>query len=379
MADGTVISAGIEVKTVEDQALTDDREEHCDARPYRRASKMNQIIDLDEQNLQRMGTSEALDLSGHVDLQDPTTKELRCPVRGRVNVDFAEVVQIPDAHLPVKSQLQMERLISSGSFSKVYRGSLRQMSVAVKCISTNTLKSSCIETMYDTQIKMADKLLHRNILGVECVVQDQKTVYLVMHDLTGGDLFDLIASLQQKNEKMTGKVAARYIWHMISGIAYLHSLNLCHRDIRPENYMLSHKSPDAELKLIDFSLARQCEDSQEMNTLVGCLNYVAPEVINGPYTNKCDVWSVGIVAFLICCQQLPIYDTSPEKLVKRVASADIAWKHTSRLDSNFQAILQKMLMKYPQARSTSAMLTKNEWLRKEALDLSDNGRCCAVS
>merc|ERR1712050_50063 len=102
---------------------------------------------------------------------------------------------------------------------------------------------------------------------------------------------------------------------MLSAVAYCHYNLIAHRDIKPENFLFSNPDPRAPLKLIDFGLSKQFVKHVPMHSMVGTLNYSAPEVLMGKgYNEKCDVWSLGVVAFLCTTGFLPIYYSDEAKL-----------------------------------------------------------------
>lgn len=98
------------------------------------------------------------------------------------------------------------------------------------------------------------------------------------------------------------------MYKSISAVKHLHDHGICHRDLKPENFLFSDKSEDAELKIIDFGLSKKfskSEDIQHMHTIVGTPLYVAPEVLKGDYDLECDVWSLGILMFIMLCGYPP--------------------------------------------------------------------------
>lgn len=352
------------------------------ARPDKRAPvKSSKIIDFGDQRLERAGTSNATSLIAIVDPQDADIKSSCCPKLGKASPKFdnAETVAAID------TQVKMDIVIGSGGFSTIQRGVvpfavakaglMAGTSVAVKCVTSSTLRDSCTSNMFETEVKMATEIKHPNVGSIKLAFQDESMLYLIMEDLSGGDLFDKLAAA-----RLPATVATRYVSQMISGIAYCHQLKLCHRDIRPENYLLSNQKAQAELKLIDFSLARRNEEGEQLRTMVGCLSYVAPEVLMGKYNKKCDIWSVGVVAFLCCCSQLPIYDSDPQSLVKKVMKAEIAWTAFGArrtVEDDMQSLLGEMLTKDPAARPDAGSLADRECL-KLAAKAAGGGGCCLL-
>ena len=248
---------------------------------------------------------------------DPARQECVPKLRSSVQPSKPEkVVDFPSAtplDMPIEEHFQLDKFIGKGSFGVIRGGVMKGSRVVVKCVLYSHLQEGGSDNMFDVQVKMAKELVHKNLVsmwgafhgldevtGVESKVA---TLCLAMEDITGLDLFEKVAST-----RLNQNLATRFVWQMLSGIAHCHQLDVCHRDIRPENYLLSSQAEDAELKLCDFSLARMNQDGEYMCTMLGCLPYVAPEVIRGKYDKKCDVWSVGVVSFLCCAWRLPIYD-----------------------------------------------------------------------
>ena len=97
----------------------------------------------------------------------------------------------------------------------------------------------------------------------------------------------------------TEGLAATLFSQMASAVAYLHSRNIAHRDLKPENFLFGMESDFNSLKLIDFGLAKTVTTSSELSTKTGTCYYVSPETLRGSYNEKCDVWSLGVILFMM--------------------------------------------------------------------------------
>merc|ERR1719401_694535 len=115
-------------------------------------------------------------------------------------------------------------------------------------------------------------------------------------------MFDLIKSNCGPG-KIREPITARYVHQMLDGIKYCHHHSFCHRDIKPENYMLAEPGKASQLKLIDFGLATAFEVGTPLTLRCGTLHYTAPEVFRCRYNEKCDVWGIGIVFYMLCMGQ----------------------------------------------------------------------------
>ena len=114
-------------------------------------------------------------------------------------------------------------------------------------------------------------------------------------------LGDKIARTQYFSENM----AARYLFDIVSTIKYCHDNRIVHRDLKPENLLFEDKSNDARLKLIDFGTSVKFDKEQHLNTIIGTPFYIAPEVLDGNYNQLCDVWSIGVILYVMLIGKPP--------------------------------------------------------------------------
>ena len=108
---------------------------------------------------------------------------------------------------------------------------------------------------------------------------------------------------------------------MIAGIEYIHTVNVCHWDLKPENFLFLDKSEDAEIKIIDFGLSKKFDHAEmmgEMKTIVGTPFYVAPEVLNGSYDKQCDVWSIGVILYILLCGYPPFDGDNNKEIFRAI-------------------------------------------------------------
>ncbi|KAF4706507.1 Calcium-dependent protein kinase 2, partial [Perkinsus olseni] len=112
--------------------------------------------------------------------------------------------------------------------------------------------------------------------------------------------------------------AAVIMKQMFAAVYYCHKHHIVHRDLKPENFLFLDKSPDAPLKVIDFGLATLCDPGQSMKTKAGTPYYVAPQVLQGNYNEKCDSWSCGVIMYILLCGYPPFYADNDTDILKRV-------------------------------------------------------------
>mmetsp|Transcript_41955 Transcript_41955/g.88079 ORF Transcript_41955/g.88079 Transcript_41955/m.88079 type:complete len:394 (+) Transcript_41955:202-1383(+) len=161
------------------------------------------------------------------------------------------------------------------------------------------------------EIRLLKSTKHQNIVHLVDVYEDAKYVHIVTGLCKGGELFDRIIE-KASNGDIGSKCfaeddAAIVIRQVLEAVSYMHKRGIVHRDIKPENILYETKDEDSPVKIIDFGLARKHDSGLEppMTTLVGTPYYIAPEVLRKKYDKSCDLWSVGVVAYILLCGYPP--------------------------------------------------------------------------
>lgn len=230
---------------------------------------------------------------------------------------------------------------------------------AVKTVSFKRLGTT-LESIR-REIAILFSLDHPNIVRLFEVYEEAKYFHLVTEYCSGGELFDKLVSSGHYQEAE----AASLLRKVLGAVAYLHSRGVCHRDIKPENFMFE----SGELKLIDFGLAAKIEEHsiEEMHSQVGTAFYVAPEVLKGSYTFKCDLWSVGIMLYLMITGVAPFPGKQSEELLNAIS--------TFKLDTNAPALakasplvrdlLAQLLTRSPDDRPTALQALNHPWFNSQ--------------
>lgn len=144
---------------------------------------------------------------------------------------------------------------------------------------------------------------HPNIIKLYETYQDNDGIYLVQEFCEGGELFDYIT----ENDYLTERDAANIFQQIIQSIIYCHKNRICHRDLKPDNFMFVSKEKDSTVKLIDFGLSRSFYKFQRngegkclrMKSKVGTAHYMAPEILKKDYSYACDTWSAGVILYIM--------------------------------------------------------------------------------
>ena len=209
--------------------------------------------------------------------------------------------------------------IGKGAYGKVFKvknkttGEIRACKQLVKHDISNIVK-------FQREITILKKADHPNIIKLYEVYEDDRFIYLVMEQCKGGELFDRIITHIQKKKMYTEKDACQIFLQLMSSISYCHNNGICHRDLKPENILYYFEGDEINnpIKVIDFGLSRNFEKKSKMNTKVGTAYYVAPEVLSGIYNEKCDIWSAGVILYILLSGEPPFNGPNDHEIYKKI-------------------------------------------------------------
>jgi len=211
---------------------------------------------------------------------------------------------------------------------------------------------------------------HPNIVRLH-EFYDEKNVYcLVQEIVTGGELFDHILK-----QKLFSEGNARVlVKRLLSAINYCHCKGIVHRDLKPENILLEENLDFGNMKIIDFGTACGFDEKgqRRLTEMLGTPYYIAPEVLQGQYNEKCDIWSIGVICYMLLCGKAPFYGKDDEAIYASVARAELsfgreAWK---RVTPDAKEFIQLLLTKDYSKRPTAQQCLDHKWMSmaKESVD-----------
>ena len=206
---------------------------------------------------------------------------------------------------------------------------------------------------------------HPNIVKLFDIFEDERHVCLVMELLLGGELFDEIIA----NDKFSEYEAREAAMAIIDAIAYCHDLGIVHRDLKPENLILSSKDGGiASLKIVDFGFARNLDTDQLASTTCGTPGYVAPEVLmQQPYGQECDYWSIGVIVFIMLSGAPPFYHDDNIQLFEQIKNcqydfSDESWQYVSKEAKDF---ISRILVADPKTRLNAQQMKDHAWMKMD--------------
>lgn len=242
---------------------------------------------------------------------------------------------------------------------------------AVKCLDLGLVETDEGLQQLREEIAIMCQLDHPNIVRLEEVYESHSEIYLVQELCVGGELFDRLD--EQPDYHYSEAQCARLVKQMLCAVRYIHSKGIIHRDLKLENFLFSSLHADSELKMIDFGLSKHFQYGEVHHEAVGTPYTVAPEVIKGQYDERCDVWAIGVITYLLLSGDPPFGGCGGPESLFQVRSnilqgkfefepADV-WEHVSHEAMDF---IRMLLVTDPNLRPTAKQCQKSPWLKEWA-------------
>ena len=261
---------------------------------------------------------------------------------------------------------EMKQELAKGKYGVIKLGMNKQTQehVAIKILCKYNMSIVDLEHV-KTEIETMKIANHPNIIKLYDVFENEKMIYIIMEYCEGGDLFSYI---EQRNFNIKEERTAHIIQQLSTAVYYLHEYGVVHRDLKPENILLRSKGEDSKIKLCDFGISKILGPGELCADLYGTVSYVAPEILLGkPYNKNVDLWSIGVVMYLLLSGFLPFDDEESEKEIIRQTIEDEVpytsevWKHIS---NEAKDLLRSLLCKDPEKRVTIKEVLEHPWFEK---------------
>ena len=225
------------------------------------------------------------------------------------------------------------------------------------------------------EIKILIKTDHPNIIKLYDIFESANSLYLIMEECHGGELFDKIVSHIEKKEMYTEKEAAEIICQVMSAVEYCHNNGICHRDLKPENLLYLKKGDEKNnpLKVIDFGLSQTLDTKKILSSRVGTAYYVSPEILAGKYNEKCDIWSVGVILYVLLSGEPPFNGPSDGAIYSKIKKMKFNFppQRWDNISKEAKDLISHMLAKEDERYNASQVLA-HPWFKiakKEKLSL----------
>ncbi|KAI3849045.1 hypothetical protein C5167_019125 [Papaver somniferum] len=293
-----------------------------------------------------------------------------------LNSNHNRPLQTPDTILgkpfeDVKNHYSLGKELGRGQFGVTYLCTEHSTghTYACKSISKRKLVSKSDKDDVKREIQLMQHLSGQpNIVEFKGAYEDKYSVHLVMELCAGGELFDRIIAKGHYSER-----AAATICRSIVNVVHIcHFMGVMHRDLKPENFLLASKDENAMLKATDFGLSVFIEEGKVYRDIVGSAYYVAPEVLRRSYGKEIDVWSAGVILYILLSGVPPFWAENEKGIFEAVLQGDIDFESAPWPSISYSAkdLVKKMLTQDPRKRITSAQVLEHPWL-KEGGEASD--------
>ena len=210
------------------------------------------------------------------------------------------------------------------------------------------------------EVNILSKLAHPNIMEIYEFYEDKANFYIVSELCKGGELFDKITEKGSFKEAE----ACPIMLQLVSAICYSHSNNIVHRDLKPENIMLENTDEsNPHIKLIDWGGARYFSKNKKMSTIKGTPYYIAPEVIKEVYDEKCDIWSLGVIFYVLLCGYPPFNGDTDVEIMQNVQRGKFVFpeEEWGVISKEAKDLIKKMLAYDPAKRISAKQVLLHPW------------------
>ena len=267
---------------------------------------------------------------------------------------------------PITNEYSFGETIGSGGFGEV------KIAIHKPTNSERAIKSIVLSENNPTELEKLLKevsilkaLDHPNIIRIFGVYKNKNIIYIITEICKGGELFDRIKSMKKFGENQ----AAKYMLDIVSAVMHCHEQDIVHRDLKPENLLFENDRDDSKLKLIDFGTSRFISNEKKLKKAIGTCYYIAPEVLIGEYDKKVDVWSLGIILYIMLSGCAPFNGRTDDEIFAKIKNSPAefnkpCWKSISE---EAKILIMKMLKKKPSERYSIEQVFNDNWLQSRGM------------
>ena len=284
--------------------------------------------------------------------------------------NFTEKLKESFGYLNFFDYYEMLDDLGEGIFGSVKLGVEKKTKerVAIKIIKKKKAKPSDIE-LVRTEIDIMKLCHHPNVVHLLDHFENADYIFIVMEYIRGGRLTDY---MKEKKFHFSEKRAAEIIYEIALGVKYLHKYGIIHRDLKPDNIMLTESNDKGHIKIMDFGLSKILGKKEKTSDGFGTLTFVSPEVlIRKPYNKEIDIWSIGVILYLILSGDLPFDDEEDdeEKIAKSIVFNEVEFpsKKFGNKSKEVIELIKRCLTKEPKDRIKIDEIIKSDWIQSNII------------
>ncbi|CAI5512270.1 unnamed protein product [Closterium sp. Naga37s-1] len=271
-------------------------------------------------------------------------------ILGRAYRDVGEAYEVGGEQLGV-GQFGVIRACVSRSTGQV---------MACKAISKERILAQEDAEDVAKEVRVMQQLRgHPHIVKIHRALEDSQHVHIIMEICRGGDLFDRVKAGGRLSERSAAAITER----VVEALLWCHEKGVVHRDVKLENILLKQRGHDTDIRLTDFGMAAEVRPGEVLTELIGTPYYMAPEVLAGAYGPEADMWSAGVVLYILLCGLPPFYAASNDGIFDAIRTKDVQFKAPKwhGVSSGAKQLISSMLEKNPRERITGEEVL-GEWL-----------------
>ncbi|KAK1588025.1 hypothetical protein Q3G72_019222 [Acer saccharum] len=278
----------------------------------------------------------------------------------------------------VKSTYSMGKELGRGQFGITHLCTNKSTGEQFACKTIAKRKLVNKEDIEDVRREV--QIMHHltgqpNIVELKGAYEDKQSVHLVMELCAGGELFDRIIAKGHYTER----AAASLLRTIVQIVHTCHSMGVIHRDLKPENFLLLSKDENAPLKATDFGLSVFYKPGDVFKDIVGSAYYIAPEVLKRKYGPEADIWSIGVMLYILLCGVPPFWAESEHGIFNAIlrGHVDFTTDPWPQISSPAKDLVRKMLTSDPKQRLTASQVLSHPWIKEDG-EAPDVPLDCAV-
>ena len=282
------------------------------------------------------------------------------PAKAPVTAGSASFVQSKLS--PIANSYEFTDTLGQGAFAEVKKAVFKATgdARAIKIIHKIGLASESLDPKHKLrELKVLKELDHPNILRVFELYEDKNRYYIVMEFCAGGDLFSRLQHVRRFTEVQVGKI----MYQLLSAVGYCHQRFIIHRDLKPENILLEEKE-DLTIRIADFGSSSFLDPKKKLSGVHGSAYYIAPEVLKEAYNEKCDLWSCGIILYILLTGKPPYHGRTEKEIIAAVFDGDLDLSGLQGVGQEARDLTTQMLNRNYRLRISAAEALKHPFILK---------------
>ncbi|RZC93214.1 hypothetical protein C5167_029191 [Papaver somniferum] len=285
---------------------------------------------------------------------------IRTPAPIRV---LKDITPLTSHRTKISDKYVLGRELGRGEFGVTYLCTDRETKEALACksISKKKLRTAIDVEDVRREVSIMSSLPdHINIVRLKATYEDNEAVHLVMELCEGGELFDRIVARGHYSERAAANVART----VAEVVKMCHEHGVMHRDLKPENFLFANKRENAALKAIDFGLSVFFRPGERFSEIVGSPYYMAPEVLKRNYGPEVDIWSAGVILYILLCGVPPFWAETEQGVAHAILRGVIDFKRDPwpKVSDSAKSLVKQMLEPDPKKRLTAQQVLEHSWL-----------------